>query len=118
MEQYVDLEPVSIILRTFNGRTLLQESIASIQAQTRSEWELIVVDDGSTDGTADALPRDSRISVVKLPHTGNVAALHNAGLRQSRGNLIAFQDSDDRWLPEKLATQAARLATRPTCGWC
>jgi glycosyltransferase involved in cell wall biosynthesis len=109
---------ISIIVPTFNRRTLLQESIASIQAQTWTEWELIVVDDGSTDGTAEALPRDSRISVVRLPHMGNVAALHNVGLQRSRGALIGFQDSDDRWLPDKLAAQAARLASRPECGWC
>ena len=97
---------------------LLGEAIRSIQAQTHSNWELIVVDDGSTDGTPDSLPDDPRIAVIRLRHTGNVAALHNAGLERARGTLIAFQDSDDRWRPDKLAAQAARLAARPDCGWC
>ena len=93
-------ELISVILPTYNRRTLIQDAVGSIQAQTWTDWELIVVDDGSTDGTAEALPVDSRIAVVVLPHTGNVAALHNAGLARSGGTLIGFQDSDDRWLPD------------------
>jgi glycosyltransferase involved in cell wall biosynthesis len=114
----VPAELISIILPTFNRRALLQEAIASIQAQTWPNWELIVLDDGSTDGTPEMVPRDSRMSVVALPHSGNLAALHNIGVARSRGSLIAFQDSDDRWLPDKLAVQAGRLALRRDCGWC
>jgi glycosyltransferase involved in cell wall biosynthesis len=109
---------ISVILPTFNRRDLLAEATASVQAQSYPDWELIVVDDGSTDGSVESLPSDQRISVVRRPHTGNVAALHNAGLERARGSLVAFLDSDDRWLPHKLAAQAARLAARPDCGWC
>jgi glycosyltransferase involved in cell wall biosynthesis len=111
-------ELISIILPTFNRKTLLLAAIRSIQAQTHSNWELIVVDDGSTDGTADSVPADPRIVVIRLAHSGNVAAVHNAGLERARGTLIGFQDSDDLWRPDKLATQATRLAARPDCGWC
>lgn len=112
------MDLISIILPTFNRRTFLSESIGSIQAQTWTNWELIVVDDGSTDGSPDALPADPRISLLQLPHSGNVARLRNAGLHRSHGTLIAFQDSDDRWRPGKLAAQAARLDARRDCGWC
>jgi glycosyltransferase involved in cell wall biosynthesis len=111
-------ELVSIILPTYNRQALLREAIASIRAQTWPNWELIVVDDGSTDGTANELPRDDRIRLITRPHTGNVAALRNAGLTHSRGTTIAFQDSDDRWHPEKLSAQVPRLTARPECGWC
>src|SRR5215208_4859835 len=111
-------ELISIVLPTFNRRALLQEVVSSIQAQTWTNWQLIVIDDGSTDGTRDHLPVDNRIEVVARPHTGNVAALRNVGLARARGTLIAFQDSDDRWMPEKLAVQADRLRSRPECGWC
>jgi glycosyltransferase involved in cell wall biosynthesis len=111
-------ELVSIILPTYNRRVLLQDAISSIQAQTWKNWELIVVDDGSTDGTAETVPRDDRICLVARPHTGNVAALRNAGMARANGTVFAFQDSDDRWHPDKLTVQLARLAARPDCGWC
>jgi glycosyltransferase involved in cell wall biosynthesis len=114
----VAAELVSIILPTFNRASLLTEAVRSIQAQSWTDWELIVVDDGSTDGTIGALPADPRISVISRPHMGNVAALHNAGLAAALGSLVAFQDSDDRWLPDKLAAQVQRLGERADCGWC
>jgi glycosyltransferase involved in cell wall biosynthesis len=111
-------ELVSIILPTYNRRILLRDAVASIQAQTWHQWELIIVDDGSTDGTGDDLPADDRIRFVPRPHTGNLAALRNEGLALAGGTAIAFQDSDDRWHADKLALQVARLAARPYCGWC
>src|SRR5216684_751537 len=111
-------ELVSIILPTYNRRVLLRDAVASIQAQTWADWELIIVDDGSTDGTRDDIPADDRIRLVSRPHTGNLAALRNEGLAQACGTTIAFQDSDDRWHADKLALQVARLAARPDCGWC
>ena len=100
---------VSIILPTYNRRALLQEAIASIQTQTWTAWELIVVDDGSTDGTPEHVPPDSRIHLVARPHTGNVAALRNVGLERARGDMIAFQDSDDLWPPGRLRRLAESL---------
>jgi glycosyltransferase involved in cell wall biosynthesis len=114
----VATELISVILPTFNRRTLVDEAIRSVQSQTFSAWELLVVDDGSTDGTTNALPDDPRISLIARTHTGNVAALHNAGLARARGTMIGFLDSDDRWLPDKLALQVSRLTSRPECGWC
>jgi glycosyltransferase involved in cell wall biosynthesis len=118
MNVLVVAEMISVILPTFNRRTLLAEAIRSVQAQTFSAWELLVVDDGSTDGTTDTLPDDPRISLIARTHTGNVAALHNAGLAKARGTMIGFLDSDDRWLPDKLALQVNRLQSCPECDWC
>jgi glycosyltransferase involved in cell wall biosynthesis len=109
---------VSVVLPTFNRVALLQEAIASVEAQTWSSWELLVVDDGSTDATAESLRSRQRIHLLRRAHTGNVASLRNAGLRAATGVYVAFLDSDDRWHPEKLACQVARLRARPDCGWC
>lgn len=111
-------ELVSIILPTYNRRALLQEAIASIQGQSRPHWELLIVDDGSTDGSPDVVPRDDRIRLMTRPHVGNVALLRNVGLDVARGSIVAFLDSDDRWHPHKLARQVARLRVRQESGWC
>ena len=78
----------------------------------------LIVDDGSTDDTLASVPPDPRIRLISRPHTGNVAAVRNAGLDSARGAFIGFLDSDDRWRPEKLTRQLARLQARPDCGWC
>jgi glycosyltransferase involved in cell wall biosynthesis len=90
----------------------------SVQAQTWEEWELIVVDDGSTDDSVAAIPADSRVRVVSRSHSGNVALVRNAGLALANGAYIGFLDSDDRWPPGKLTVQVARLEERSECGWC
>jgi glycosyltransferase involved in cell wall biosynthesis len=93
--------------------------VASVLAQTRSDWELIVVDDGSTDGTRAFLEAlgEPRIRTIHRAHCGNVPLLRNVGAREARGPYFALLDSDDVWLPEKLALQLAELRTRPECGW-
>jgi glycosyltransferase involved in cell wall biosynthesis len=100
---------VSAVIPTYNRRPLLMEAVDSVRAQTFGDWELIVADDGSTDGSADAVDAldDERIRVLRLPHTGNVAALRNTGARAGRGAWIAFLDSDDIWEPAKLQVQIA-----------
>jgi len=100
---------VSVIIPTYNRAYCLARSISSVLAQSFVDLELIVVDDGSTDNT-DAVLRsftDPRIRVVRHPENRGVGATINTGIRHSRGALIAFQDSDDEWLPEKLARQVA-----------
>jgi glycosyltransferase involved in cell wall biosynthesis len=106
---------VSVILPTHNRAALLARSVGSVLAQTWSDLELIVVDDGSTDDIAAALRpvRDGRLRLVRLPDRVGGARARNAGLLEARGRFIAFQDSDDEWLPTKLEKQMAAFAAAP-----
>ena len=107
---------VSIVLPTYNRADLLAEAIASVRAQTFRDWELIVVDDGSTDRTPEALrawaAQDPRLRWVTGAHRG-VSAARNVGLRAATGGYLAFQDDDDVWRPAKLARQVAALEAHP-----
>ena len=101
---------VSVIVRTYNRAGYLVEAIESVFAQTFHDLELIVVDDGSTDQTAAVLDRYAgRLTPVFLGGTGNPAAGFNAGIGVAQGELIAFLDSDDLWLPDKMKRQVACL---------
>jgi teichuronic acid biosynthesis glycosyltransferase TuaG len=103
---------VSVIMPAFNVEKYIAESIQSVIAQTHRRWELIVIDDGSTDATADVVQgfasSDSRIRLVSQQNQ-KVAKARNAGLRQSEGELTAFLDSDDLWVKEKLELQVKAL---------
>lgn len=100
---------ISVVIPTFNRAYCLGATLQSVLAQTVSDLEVIVVDDGSTDGTLALLKTfGERIKVVQQKNTG-VSAARNAGVKAARGKWIAFQDSDDLWLPEKLAKQLAAL---------
>jgi glycosyltransferase involved in cell wall biosynthesis len=105
---------VSVLLPIFNGAATLERALDSIRRQTWTDWELLAVDDGSTDVTAailDAMAAaDRRIRVSRRQHEGLVAAL-NAGLEQARGELIARMDADDESYPERLAEQVAFLSS-------
>ena len=110
---------VSVIIRTYNRVDLLRAAIESAFAQTFRDFELIVADDGSTDATRDLVAQYAdRITPVWLEHTGNQAAVMNAGIRAARGEFIAFLDDDDVWLPEKLQQQIARLDSDRCFGFC
>jgi glycosyltransferase involved in cell wall biosynthesis len=104
--------PVSIILCTYNRGHLLGRAIRSVLRQSWKDWELIVVDDGSTDGTGAALQTlvrsHPRIRYIRQPN-GGVAAARNAGMRRARGRFIAFLDSDDEYTPGHLATRLRYL---------
>jgi glycosyltransferase involved in cell wall biosynthesis len=105
---------VSVIIPTYNRAGLVQEAVASVLAQTCRDFELLVVDDGSTDGTLEALaPYTGQIKVLPLPWRRGVSAARNAGIAAARGEWLAFLDSDDLWLPEKLARQMALMAANP-----
>jgi glycosyltransferase involved in cell wall biosynthesis len=96
---------VSVILAVRNRAHCVGRAIASVLAQDYAPLELIVVDDGSTDGTVDVVRSFGwRVRLITRPATGAYAA-RNAGMRAARGALIAFVDSDDAWLPDKLARQ-------------
>src|SRR5262249_32920006 len=96
-------------------------AITSVQAQTFRDWELLLVDDGSTDETAEILARhaadDPRLRVIAQPHAGVVAAL-NTGLAAARGEFIARMDADDVSHPERLAEQLAFLAAPRNADIC
>lgn len=103
---------VSVILPVRNAAATVGRAVASISAQTLADWELVAVDDGSTDGTAGVLreweQREPRLRVLRRP-AGGVVAASNAGLAAARGRLIARMDADDEALPERLAAQVEFL---------
>jgi glycosyltransferase involved in cell wall biosynthesis len=103
---------ISVILPLYNGKQFLKETVASVLDQTYAELELLVIDDGSTDGGRLLLPSDSRIHLFVRENSG-VAATRNFGIRHARGALLAFIDQDDIWLPEKLAIQFDCLSRDP-----
>jgi glycosyltransferase involved in cell wall biosynthesis len=93
---------VSIIMPAYNRADTIRRAIKSAQAQTWRDWELVVVDDGSTDGTGSLVPRNNpQIVLITQENRGFVEA-RNTGLRAARGDYIAFLDSDDEWLPHHL----------------
>lgn len=110
---------VSVLLPAFNALATLPLAVASIRAQTFTDWELLVVDDGSTDGAAEWLraqaAQEPRLKVISQPHGGIVVAL-NRGLAEARGEFIARMDADDESLPERLAEQLAFLDAQPAVG--
>jgi glycosyltransferase involved in cell wall biosynthesis len=117
LEVRVSLEPtVSIVIPTYNRATTIGRAIDSALAQTYRGFEIIVIDDGSTDETEQVLRRrhgpPGSVRYIRLPHQ-NAATARNRGIRESRGTYIAFLDSDDEWLPEKLAKQVAILEHAP-----
>ena len=107
---------ITVYVPTKNRAALLAQAIASVRAQTLPDWELIVVDDGSTDDTPDRLaPYRDRIRLVRQDNAG-LAAARNHALRLARGDYVALLDADDVWRPGKLAAQLAVAARRPRCG--
>jgi len=95
---------VSVIIPTYNRGWVLREAVESVLAQEYANVELIVVDDGSTDDTQDILAGYEGITVLEQPNQG-VSAARNNGVDCSRGAYVAFLDSDDLWLPQKLTIQ-------------
>ena len=107
---------VSVVIPAFNAEKFVDRAIESVLSQSYSNFELVVVDDGSTDNTAEIAASfvDPRIRNISQPNRG-VAAARNRGMAMSAGELIAFLDADDRWDPEKLKAQVNALATKPGC---
>ena len=100
---------VSVIIPTYNRAGVVGTAIESVLQQTYASLEIIIVDDGSTDGTEGALRRfGDKITTVRQRNSGPAAA-RNRGIRESRGDIVAFLDSDDLWLPEKLERQVGLL---------
>lgn len=98
---------VSVIIPTYNRASVLGRAIRSVLAQTFRDFELIVVDDGSTDSTTDLLKTFDGKLIALVQDNRGVSAARNLGIKRSTGDVLAFLDSDDEWLPEKLARQTA-----------
>jgi glycosyltransferase involved in cell wall biosynthesis len=101
------LADVSVVVPTHDRRRLLRQTLASILWQREVDFEVIVVDDGSSDGTADAVARlgDARVRLVRHDTPQGVAAARNRGIAEATGAWLAFCDDDDLWAPDKLARQ-------------
>lgn len=108
---------ISILLSVHNGLPYLEAAVQSILAQTFREFEFLIVDDASTDGTPDYLRTltDPRIRILSLPQNIGLTAALNAGLREARGEFVARQDADDWSHPRRLELQLAYLQSHPRC---
>ena len=106
---------VSVILPAYNAESTILEAVDSVLSQTDVELELIVVNDGSTDSTLEMLSAlsDPRLTILSGSNTGPAAA-RNRGIKRARGDLIAFIDADDIWLPGKVTNQLAALEAQPS----
>lgn len=116
---------VSIVMPCFNAASHLGRSIGSVLAQDMPDWQLVIVDDGSTDDSWRLLEewaaRDPRIQVMRQPNAG-AAAARNRGLEAATGHFTAFLDADDNWEPDFLGLMSAALHSQPEagiayCGW-
>ena len=99
---------VSVVIPSYNSEGFISETIDSVLAQTHSAREILVVDDGSTDGTREVARRFAGVEVIQQANAGPAVA-RNTGAAHARGRYIAFLDHDDVWMPEKLAIQVALL---------
>jgi glycosyltransferase involved in cell wall biosynthesis len=112
---------ITTIIPTFDRLPLLREAVSSVLAQHYHPLELIVADDGSTDGTAgyvQSLNNTENLRYLQIPHCGMPGKVRNAGARLVTGEYIAFLDSDDLWMPEKLARQIAFFEQNPEIQIC
>ena len=107
---------ISVIIPTYNSDKYICEALDSVLLQTYSDYEIIVIDDGSTDTTREVI--ENRFRTVRYYYVENngVSAARNLGISMAQGELIAFLDADDKWLPEKLEKQAALFDKNDTLG--
>ena len=114
---------VSIILPVYNATRSLRKSVDSVHAQVFQDWELVLVDDGSTDGSSELCDKlateDTRVRVIHKPN-GGVSSARNAGIDAATGKYITFCDSDDYLEPDYLETLVQTAKSNPDCGhiWC
>jgi len=109
---------VDIIVTTYNRSDILPDTLKSIQAQTYSNWRCWIAEDGQSDETRSAISpflEDERFVYLPGDHAGRPAAPRNRAMRRGQGDLIAFLDDDDLWLPEKLARQVEFMRRHPAC---
>lgn len=109
---------VSVVIPTYNRAHVLPRALQSVARQTYADYEVIVVDDGSTDGTPSVLDRidppvRDRMKVLRAEQNSGAAAARNRGVRAARGSFVAFLDADDEWMPAKLEKQLERFRSAP-----
>lgn len=110
------MKEISVVIPTYNYGRFIREAIDSVLAQTYAPLEILVVDDGSTDDTEQIVRAyGDRVRYIRQQNAG-VGAARNTGIASARGEYVAFLDSDDVWLPEKLAKEIARFETDPELG--
>jgi glycosyltransferase involved in cell wall biosynthesis len=107
---------ISVVIPAYNAASYLAETLESVLAQTFRDYEIILVDDGSSDETFEIAARFSAVRRMWQANKG-AAAARNAGIVAARGRYVAFLDADDLWLPEKLEKQAAWLTRNPGADW-
>jgi len=105
---------VSVLIPTYNCGRFLGKALESVLAQTFTDYEIIVVDDGSTDDTAQVVARYPQVKYVPREHCG-VSVTRNAAIAEATGEFVAFLDADDLWTPDKLEKQVAYLDGNPDC---
>ncbi len=108
------MEPVTIVIPTYNRAALLVKAVDSVLGQSHDNFELIVVDDGSSDNTAEII-RDYGSVIYLYQENQGPAAARNRGIKAAKYDLIAFLDSDDRFAPRKLETQTRAMRASPGC---
>jgi len=107
---------VSVIIPAFNCALFISDTLESVCQQTYKNWEIVLIDDGSTDETRSVLaPHLARVRYFYQENKGTAAA-RNAGIQRSRGELVAFLDHDDLWFPNKLELQVRAIQSYPECG--
>lgn len=117
MAPKVEPPAVSVVIPAYNAAWCVRKAIASVLAQTFPDFELLVVDDGSTDDTFDVLASYGDAIRVIRQYNGGLSNARNAGIRESRGEFVAFLDADDWWLPDKLVRQVTLLRAEPGIGF-
>lgn len=115
-------ELISIVMPVYNSEQFINDTIRSVLAQTYEDWELILIDDASTDGSeaviCEYIKYDKRIRYIRLEKNSGAAYARNIGISKARGNYIAFLDSDDLWRPEKLELQYHYMKERNVAFSC
>lgn len=117
LKEKIRMELISVIIPTYNRCEKLKMAMESVLTQTYENIELLVIDDGSTDNTHEMIEgiADERVKYIRLPHNMGAAAARNEGVRLAQGEFVAFHDSDDLWLPEKLEKQMNYWNNHPEC---
>lgn len=112
---------ISVVISTYNRADVLPRAIESVLKQTFSDFELIIIDDGSTDRTREIVEnferKDNRVRYIYQENSGGPSSPKNTGIKNAQGEYIAILDSDDEWMPEKLAKQMALFNENPNLGF-